>query len=75
MTIGEAPLSEVANVEKFMPRNFISDDGFHITDAARRYLKPLIAGESYPPYVDGLPDYARLTLAPVAKKLGTSFEV
>ena len=74
-TIGEAPLSEVANVEKFMPRNFISDDGFHITDAARRYLKPLIAGESYPPYVDGLPDYARLTLAPVAKKLGTSFEV
>lgn len=74
-TIGEAPLSEVANVEKFMPRNFISEDGFHITDAARRYLKPLIAGESYPPYVDGLPDYARLTLKPVEKKLGTTFQV
>ncbi|MBH03195.1 MAG: 6-phosphofructokinase [Xanthomonadales bacterium] len=74
-TIGEAPLADVANVEKFMPRNFISEDGFHITDAARRYLKPLIAGESYPPYIDGLPDYARLKLAPVAKKLGTTFKV
>ena len=74
-TIGEAPLADVANVEKFMPRNFISEDGFHITDAARLYLKPLIAGESYPPYIDGLPDYARLKLAPVAKKLGTTFKV
>src|SRR5699024_11157063 len=40
-SLGEAPLDNVANVEKKMPREFISDDGFHITDAARRYLKPL----------------------------------
>ncbi|KEZ78548.1 6-phosphofructokinase [Salinisphaera hydrothermalis] len=74
-SIGEASLQEVANVEKFMPRDFISEDGFHITDTARRYLKPLIAGESYPPYVDGLPDYARLKNQAVPKKLETGFEI
>ena len=74
-TIGEAPLDEVANVEKMMPREFISEDGFHITEAARRYLKPLIAGESYPPYADGLPQYARLKNVAVEKKLSEGFEV
>ncbi|MBS61757.1 6-phosphofructokinase [Salinisphaera sp.] len=74
-TIGEAPLDEVANVEKMMPREFISEDGFHITEAARRYLKPLIAGESYPPYADGLPQYARLKNVAVGKKLSEGFEV
>ncbi|WP_423821448.1 6-phosphofructokinase [Salinisphaera sp. SPP-AMP-43] len=72
---GEAPLTEVANVEKFMPRDFISEDGFHITDKARRYLKPLIAGESYPPYVDGLPAYARLRNVAVPKQLDTGFDI
>ena len=65
------PLAEVANVEKKMPRDFISADGFHITEAARRYLRPLIAGEAFPPFRDGLPDYVRLKNQPVAKKLGT----
>ncbi|AWN16477.1 6-phosphofructokinase [Salinisphaera sp. LB1] len=74
-SLGEAPLADVANVEKFMPRDFISEDGFHITETARRYLKPLIAGENYPPYVDGLPDYARLRNQAVPKKLNTAFEV
>ena len=74
-TIGEAPLDEVANVEKMMPREFITEDGFHITDAARRYLKPLIAGESYPPYAEGLPQYARLKNVAVEKKLSEGFEV
>ncbi|MES1949493.1 6-phosphofructokinase [Salinisphaera sp. S4-8] len=74
-TIGEAPLDEVANVEKMMPREFISEDGFHITEAARRYLKPLIAGESYPPYADGLPQYARLKNVAVEKKLSEGFEI
>jgi len=74
-SIGEAPLDQVANVEKMMPREFISDDGFHITEAARRYLKPLIAGESYPPYADGLPQYARLKKVAVEKKLKDSFAV
>jgi 6-phosphofructokinase 1 len=64
------PLAEVANVEKKMPRDFISADGFHISEAARRYLRPLIAGEAFPPFRDGLPDYVRLKNQPVAKKLG-----
>ena len=67
--IGEAPLSEVANVEKMMPMEFISADGFHITEAARTYLKPLIQGEAYPPYKDGLPVYVRLQNNLAEKKL------
>jgi 6-phosphofructokinase len=50
----EAPLSEVANHEKLLPREFISADGFGITEAARRYLAPLIVGEAYPPFKNGL---------------------
>ncbi len=72
--IGQAPLSEVANVEKFMPTDFISDDGFGITDKCREYLYPLISGEDYPPYENGMPKYVTLVNAAVAKKLGP-FEV
>ena len=54
------PLGEVANVEKKVPREFITADGFGITAACRRYLQPLIAGEDYPPYRDGLPAYVRI---------------
>ena len=54
--VGKAPLSEVANVEKMMPMDFITDDGFGITDACKQYLRPLIMGEDYPPYKDGMPD-------------------
>ena len=68
--VGMAQLSEVANVEKMMPANFISEDGFGITDKCREYLVPLIQGEDYPPYKDGLPDYVRLKNVAVAKKLG-----
>ena len=67
--LGDAPLAQVANVERKMPEAFISDDGFSITEAAQRYLAPLIAGEDYPPYRDGLPDYAVLKNTLVAKKL------
>ncbi len=67
--IGVAELKDVANVERKMPRDFISADGFHITDKCRAYLSPLIAGEDYPPYRNGLPDYVRLQNASVAKKL------
>ena len=56
----EAPLSEVANQEKLLPPDFISADGFGITEAARRYLAPLIVGEAYPPFKNGLPDYVKL---------------
>jgi len=67
--IGVAPLSKVANVEKFMPRNFITADGFGITAKCRSYLLPLIKGEDYPPFKDGLPQYVRLKNVAVPKKL------
>jgi 6-phosphofructokinase 1 len=73
--IVEAPLSEVANREKHLPTEFISADGFGITEAARRYLGPLIVGEAYPPYRDGLPDYVKLKNAAAPKKLATEFAV
>lgn len=67
--IGKAQLADVANVEKTMPESFISEDGFGITDQARRYLAPLIAGEAYPPYHRGLPVRLRLKLVREARKL------
>lgn len=73
--IGHADLADVANVEKKMPRDFISADGFGITDACRAYLLPLIEGEDYPPYRNGLPDYVVLKNAAVPKKLTSQFAV
>lgn len=71
----EAPLSEVANREKLLPADFISADGFGITTAARRYMAPLIVGEAYPPFKNGLPDYIKLQNVVVPKKLNTEFGV
>ncbi|KRT53930.1 6-phosphofructokinase [endosymbiont of Ridgeia piscesae] len=69
-SIGEAPLSEVANVEKMMPMDFISEDGFGITDKCKEYLYPLIKGEAYPEYDDnGMPKYVTMKGAAVPKKL------
>ncbi len=73
--IGKANLSDVANVEKMMPAEYISEDGFGITDACRRYLTPLIEGEDYPPYEKGMPKYVRLKNIGVAKKLVTEFKI
>jgi len=67
--IGEANLGDVANVEKKMPRDFITEDGFGITEKAREYFTPLIQGEDYPPYKNGLPQYARLEKRLADKKL------
>jgi len=72
-TTGMAPLAKIANVEKKMPRNFISRDGYHITEACRRYLQPLIRGEDYPPYKNGLPAYVKLKNIAVTKRLNTPF--
>lgn len=69
--VGVAPLSKVANVEKFMPRDFITPDGFGITAKCRAYLSPLIKGEDAPPFKDGLPQYVRLKNVAVAKKLAS----
>jgi len=67
--IGCGELKDVANVEKMMPKNYISADGFSITDSCREYLLPLIKGENYPPYNDGLPNYVVLKKSKVVQKL------
>lgn len=74
-SIGEAKLADVANIEEHLPRNFITKDGFHITEACRQYLQPLIHGEAYPPYKNGLPQYVTLKNIAVKKKLKKPFVV
>jgi 6-phosphofructokinase 1 len=73
--IAPVPLADVANVEKKVPRNFITPDGFGITPACRRYLAPLIAGEDYPPYRNGLPDYVKIRGKAVKRRLKTDYKV
>ncbi len=73
--IGVAELKDVANAEKTMPRDFITADGFHITAKCRQYLEPLVQGEDYPPYKNGLPAYVKLKNTAVPKKLATSFKL
>ncbi|MFK5971639.1 MAG: 6-phosphofructokinase [Candidatus Marithrix sp.] len=73
--IGSADLADVANVEKMMPMDFISPDGMGITQACREYLQPLILGEDYPPYSNGLPEYVVLNNVAVPKKLTTTYEL
>jgi 6-phosphofructokinase 1 len=72
-SIGTAELKDVANKEKFMPRDYITADGFHITAKCRAYLSPLIQGEDYPPFRNGMPDYVRLKNLAVPKKLPSGY--
>ncbi len=74
-TIGHVPLGEVANKEKKVPREYIREDGFGITAACRRYLEPLIAGEAYPPYRSGLPEYVRIKGVSVRRRLKDAFKI
>jgi 6-phosphofructokinase 1 len=69
-----APLTKIANVEKMLPRNFITKDGLGITDKCRAYLMPLMKGEDPPPFRNGLPRYVRLKNVPVPRKLAAHFE-
>jgi 6-phosphofructokinase 1 len=71
--IGFTSLNDVANVEKKMPREYISADGFGVTQAGRTYLQPLVEGEDHPPCLGGLPDYVSLKNVAVAKKLAAEF--
>lgn len=73
--VGQAKLSRVANVEKMMPKGFITKDGFGITAKCRQYLEPLIQGEDYPPYKKGMPQYVQLKNVAVKKKLKNEFKV
>jgi 6-phosphofructokinase 1 len=69
------PLAQVANVEKKVPRHYISADGFGITAACRRYLEPLIGGEDFPPFRDGLPAYIRIKGVSVRRRLKGEFKL
>jgi 6-phosphofructokinase 1 len=73
--IDSAPLEKIANIEKMLPRNFISTDGYGITLKARAYLSPLVRGEDYPPFKEGLPKYVRLKNVAVPKKVGIEFKI
>ena len=73
--IAPVPLEKVANVEKMLPRDFIAADGFGITAKARAYLAPLMRGEDFPPFKEGLPQYVRLKNVAVPKKLAAAFKV
>lgn len=74
-TIDYVSLADVANVERKMPENYISKNGFHITKACRNYLLPLIQGEDYPPFKNGLPQFVTLKNVAVPKKLKNKFEI
>jgi len=74
-TVGATDIATVANKEKMVPRHYITADGFGITAAGRRYLQPLIEGEAYPPYKDGLPQYVTLRKARVRRRLKTGFVI
>jgi ATP-dependent phosphofructokinase / diphosphate-dependent phosphofructokinase len=73
--VGHVPLEQVANQEKKLPPAYIREDGFGITAACRRYLEPLIAGEAYPPYRNGLPAYVHIKGVPVRRKLAKAFKL
>ena len=73
--VGSTSLAKVANVEKMMPRSYISKDGLGITKRCKTYLAPLIKGEAYPPYKEGLPRYIQLKNIQVPKILNTDFKI
>ena len=73
--IGVAKLSDVANIEKKMPEDFITKDGFGITRKCRNYLGPLIKGEDYPTFKNGLPQYVRLKNVALKKKLKKRYKI
>jgi len=73
--IGSTDLSKVANNEKMMPKKFITSNGYGITKACKEYMMPLISGEGYPPYRDGLPVFCELKNKLVPKRLKSKFMV
>jgi 6-phosphofructokinase 1 len=73
--IGTGQLKDIANREKMVPREFITEDGFHINSRCRQYLAPLIVGEDPPPFRNGLPVYVKLKNVPVRKKLQGEFKI
>jgi len=66
---GVQPLADIANVEHFIPRDWISEDGFLPNEKFVAYAGPLIEGEVKFPMEDGLPKYVSLDGNRVEKKL------
>ena len=60
--IGTGDLKDIANLEKTLPKEYISDCGFRITSEGKQYLSPLIQGENYPEFLNGVPKYEQLDL-------------
>ena len=74
-SLGEADLTDIANQEKKMPKNYITADGYGVTQEGIDYLSPLIQGEDYPPYKNGVPVYKKLANIPVKKKIKESYKL
>ncbi len=53
-------LNSVANYEKKVPRDWITEDGNYVTNEFINYVLPLIQGEPKIPRSNSLPRYARL---------------
>jgi len=70
-----APAAHVVNARTFEICRAAGVDGDALAAACRRYLEPLIAGEDYPPYVNGLPAYVRIAGRRVPRKLRTEFRI
>ncbi|MBH44686.1 MAG: 6-phosphofructokinase [Gammaproteobacteria bacterium] len=68
-SIGYTDLKNVANKEKRLPKKYISNDGYAITQSCRQYISNLINGEDYPKYKNGLPLYSKLRKILIKKKL------
>ncbi len=60
--IGTGDLKDIANLEKTLPKEYISECGFRITSEGKQYLSPLIQGENYPEFLNGVPKYEQLDL-------------
>ena len=71
--IAPAALAGIMNREKRLPRSFLTSDGYRLTARARTYFTPLIRGEAWPPFADGLPVHAQLKLKPVTRRLQSAF--
>ena len=52
---GTYDIHAIANLEEMVPADFISEDGCQITDKFVNYIRPLVQGELYPIFKNGLP--------------------
>ena len=68
-TTGLQPLGDIANLERLIPRDWITEDGWLPNEKFITYARPLIQGELHLPSINGLPVFARLIKVKIEKKL------